>query len=186
MTGGQFSETFSVSIGGILSYLNGGASVPTTQTPTVPGQTLQFGTATGQMSVELNQLRTLGPGASETINLYDGSLLDIFSLPAVFRYVRNFTVFISLGGDSSGLTWGGGASNPTTLFMGGTLPTKTLYPSGPPDCSGSPAGVAITSSSYSVKFTNNGVVPVTYGIIIAGASGVSGSPMGMLLTMLYP
>jgi hypothetical protein len=185
MTGGQFQIASIVGVSGTNTYLNGAASVPLNSTQNCT-QTLTFGTSSGKMSVEVNQLRGLGAGSSETLNLYDGSLLDVFGFPATFRTIRSFVLFVSSGGDADGVTVKGADSNPNTLFWIGTTPGKTVYPSGPPELGGSPAGVSVTSGASSIKVTNNGAAAVNYVLMVAGSAGVSGSPIGMLLGLTYP
>lgn len=185
MTGGSFQITTQVNVSGVKAYLNG-ANTITLNTSASCTEQLSFGTTTSGVSVEVNQIRGLGVGASETLNLYDGSLLDIYGDPAVFRTVRGFGLWITSGGDTSGLKVEGGDSNPTTLFWTGTTPGKTVYPSSAPELGGSLVGVSITSSAYSLKVTNNGAVAVNYQLIVAGSAGVSGSPIGLLLGLLYP
>src|SRR6202021_3628164 len=104
MTGGSFGITLTISANGIKAYLNG-ANPITLNTNALTQNTYAFGTGNGLVSVIVNQIRGLGPGQSETLTLYDGSLLVIYGDPAVFRTVRDFVCYIpgNGGGDANGL-----------------------------------------------------------------------------------
>lgn len=150
-------------------------------------QQLEFGTGSGAASIFVAQTRTLGAGASETLNLYDGSVVDVFDDPAAMRLLKSFALHIPSGGggDTAGVTVGAAASNAHPLFFGANTHTQTVYPAGPPMTGGSPDGVAVTSSACNVLVTNNGAVAVTYRVLIAGAAEVSGAAMGVL-GLTYP
>lgn len=153
-------------------------------------QVLGFGTGEDTMSQIVLQTRSLGPGASETLDLYDGStnvpaFVDILNDAATFRVIRGFAMWIDDGGDDSGVTVGNAASNANTLWWGGTTPTQTIYPGGAPMAGGSDAGVAVTTSARNLKVLNNGAESVTYTIAVAGSTAVSGAAMGVL-GLTYP
>lgn len=134
-------------------------------------QSLSFGTGTGNGNLIVVEELTIAASSSVSINLYDGSLLDLFQQPAPFRFLRSFVAWVNSGGDATGVTIAPAASNPNLLWWTGTSPTKTVYPGGPPECGGSPAGVAVTSSAYGVTFTNNSsTAAVTVGLALAGSN----------------
>lgn len=148
---------------------------------------LAFGTAANQFGDAVSFLYPLMAGQSVTFDLYDGSTGDAFNEAMNLRLLKAWVVGVSSGGDSSGVTVSGGDSNPHGLFMGGTLPTQTAYPSGPAVTGGSPAGSAVTSTARTVKVANNGAVPVICVIGFAGTPAVSGVPMGLAgLLLTYP
>ncbi len=155
-------------------------------------QVMGYGTGSDQMTQILLQDRTLGAGASELLDLYDGTtnspqLRDIGGWEAIaFRNIKGFSLWISDGGDTAGVTVGAAGSNPNTLWFGGTTPTQTVYPGGAAMSGGSDAGKAVTTSARYVKVLNNGAVQVTYTVAIGGVQTVGGSPMGMMLLLTYP
>jgi hypothetical protein len=153
-------------------------------------QVLGFGTASGQMNQLVMQERSLGPGLSESLDLYDGStctpaLIDIMRSNVAFRTIRGFAIWVLDGGDDAGVTIGAAASNANTLWLGGTTPTVTIYPDSGAFAFGQQAGKAVTSSARNVKVLNNGAVSVTYLVAMAGSLNVGGGAMGVL-GLTYP
>lgn len=170
MNAGSFSLGVNVSGQG-LSYTpaNGTSSLATTVKDGF-SNTTAFGTAAGQGDLICGFTITLAANANQTIDLYGGALLDVFGVTAPFRHLRNFAAWISSGGDSSGVTIQPGASNPNNLWWGGTSPTKTIYPGGPGEIGGSPAGVVVSNTAKTVEFINNSsAVGVTITVYLNGA-----------------
>lgn len=131
-------------------------------------QNLSFGTDAGQINlISLFQL-TLSGMASQTFNMYDGSILDVFNLPAAYRNLKMFVAWVESGGNDNGVTVGPGASNGNELWWSGTNPKKTIYPAGAPECGGSPAGVTVDATHATILVTNNGADDVVVGIALAG------------------
>lgn len=147
--------------------------------------TLGFGSGEGSLAVIVDQVRGLTAGASETLDLYDGSLLDVHEDPAEFRVLREYAVWVVSGGDTDGLTIGQAGANPHPLFWIGTTPGKTIYPGGIGDAGTDPSGVAVTATVRNLKLTNNGAVALTYRIYLAGGHGMPGVAMGPL-GLTYP
>lgn len=182
MTGGAWRYEMAVAVTGQKTPPFGDDAVSTTlDAGTV--QSLAFGT--GTLGLEVDQLRHLPAGGSETLNLYDGSLTDVFGDAAPFRVVRSFVLFVESGGDAAGVTVTGGVSNPTALFWVGTTPGQTVYPGGPACSGGSAAGVNITSSACTLKVTNNGAAQCSYRLMVAGDLFTSGMAVGTL-GLTYP
>ncbi len=153
-------------------------------------QVMGFGTGNDQMDQIVCQERTLAAGASENLDLYDGStntpqLLDICNDALALRTVKSFTLWIVAGGDSAGVTIGAAASNPNTLWWSGTTPKQTVYDDAPMS-GGRNAGSTVSTSARYVKVLNNGAVAVTYLVAISGTTVVSGTPMGLLMGLTYP
>lgn len=185
MTGGSVVVSADARLTARQVLPNQGATQTTAFAGSADGR-LAYGTGEGTVSLAVCQTRGLGPGASETLDLFDGSLADVFGVAAGFRVLRAYALWVDPEtGDAGGLTVSGGASNPHTLFMGGTAPTKTVYPGGPADVGGSPAGVAVTSAARTVKLTNNSSTDLTYTIVLAGSPAAGGSPVGLLLSLTY-
>ena len=132
--------------------------------------TVAYGTTAGKGNLICGFTIALNAGASQTINLYDGSILDVYGIAAPFRHLLAFAAWVSSGGDSAGVTIQPGAANPNSLWWGGTTPSKTVYPGGPPEVGGSPAGVVVDATHNTVKFTNNGAVAATVKVYLSGAN----------------
>lgn len=185
MTGGSWRINTVLALTGALRPQFSSASISTTLDASAI-QSIAFGTAEGEMSILVDQTRPLPAGVSETHNLFDGSLLDIYGDAAKFRKLRGFAFQVHSGGDSSGVTIRGGDSNPCTLFWVGTTPGQIVYPDGPAAAGGSDAGITISSSACTIKVTNNSAVECSYRMLFAGSVCVPGSPVGLALSLLYP
>ena len=185
MTGGTWRITTTLDLQVQNLRANSAATEAASNQRSVSGS-LAFGTGTTQFADAVAYLYQLMAGQSVTFDLYDGTTADAFGDGMNLRLLKAWVVGVSSGGDSSGVTVSGGASNPHPLFMGGSNPTQTVYPSGPAAAGGSPAGQAVTSSARTVKITNNGAVPVIVVVGFAGTQAVSGVPMGLLLPLTYP
>lgn len=152
---------------------------------------LLFGAASGQMNLLVCQSRGLQAGASETLDLFTGTdAKDIDGQTAAFRLLKWAIFWVIAGGDSTGVTVGNAASNAQLMTLGGTTPTATIYPSGPPLLLGSPAGSVVDASHKNLKVLNNSPTAlVTYGLLLAGcdtAAPTSGAEMGLPLGPTYP
>jgi hypothetical protein len=69
------------------------------------------------------------------------------------------------GGDTSGVIVGAAASNEWVGFFGASGDTLTIYPSGPPFAVGSPAGVAVGTTTKNLKIANAGAAAVLYALL---------------------
>jgi len=189
VTNGQWQSSLGLRLSG-KSLGTGNTSAIRNNPNAAVSQVLGFGTGSGQINQLVMQERSLGPGLSETLDLYDGStntppLIDIMGATVAFRTIRGFALWIIDGGDSAGLTVGNAASNANTLWMGGTTPTLTAYPDSGAIAMGQQAGKLVTSTARNVKVLNNGAVSVTYLVAMAGSLNVSGGAMGVL-GLTYP
>ena len=188
MNGGSWRIGVTTEVKGEKSLGTTGITVPLTVRES-SSATLSYGTASGYMNVEAVIAQGIPAGASHTFDLFDGSVTDVYEDAANFRYVQSFTFRVTSGGDSSGLSLTGGASNPHGLFWTGTAGTstgQTVYPSGPPASGGGSAGAAVTSTARTLRVTNLGAVEAEYELILVGSISVPGVPMGLLLTLTYP
>lgn len=176
LTAGTWSVTTQVQIQGASIAPQGNASTKTLTSPSVSersadSQALTFGTTSGTADIYCAVQNTLGAGASATYDIFTGTdLPNVFGGTAAIRTLRGIAVVIDSGGDASGVTIGGAASNATPLFFGNANDVWTIFPSGPPFAGGSDAGVAITNLLKNVKILNNGLVSVTFTIYLAGGS----------------
>lgn len=189
MTGGQWQMNLALRLSG-RKLSPGNVTTVAVSTTDQTTQVMGYGTGDDQVNVIVLQDRTLGPGASEELDLYDGSsnsppLVDIIGDAVALRKLRCWALWIASGGDELGVTVGGAGSDPNELWMGGTAPTYSVFPGGAPMAGGSDAGVEVTSSARYVKVLNNGAEAVTYTVAMAGSTVVSGAGMGVL-GLTYP
>ena len=56
------------------------------------------------------------------------------------------------------------------LFLSGTNPRVTVYPSGPAFSAGSPAGAVVSNTAKNLKITNAGAASVTVVVALAGGT----------------
>lgn len=151
------------------SYFPAGSTAPVRILPSNGViQSIAYGTDTGQGNLISSFELTIDASDNATINMYDGSLYDIFRQPAAYRVLRSFFAWIISGGDDAGVTIEPAASNGNDLWWG-TGSSKTIYPNGAPEIGGNPAGVTVDASHNGVKFVNNGAVPVVIGIMLSGS-----------------
>lgn len=190
MTGGQWQMSLGLKLAGQFLAPGNVRPAKANQADQIQ-QVMGYGTGNDQVDLIVLQDRSLAAGASEELDLYDGStnsppITDIGGWAnAGFRRLKGFALWISDGGDTAGVTVGAAASNPNTLWFGGTTPTQTVYPGGAPMSGGSDAGIVVSTSARYVKVLNNGAVSVTYTIALGGTTVVSGGAMGVL-GLTYP
>lgn len=171
MTGGRGQVSVSMRFAGQLLPANAAAAATAVANDGLV-QTLVYGTGSGQVDILVYQiLPSLSAGASATYDLYTGTdLKDIFGDTAPFRKVKAIAVWVDSGGDASGVRVGGAASNVWAGFFADTSDKALIFPSGVPYLGGSPAGVAVGSSTKNLKVENAGAVAAVVGIWIAGTS----------------
>ncbi|MBN9522495.1 hypothetical protein J0H58_28900 [bacterium] len=171
MTSGDWQLTTAVRAGGTYLPANGVRAV---SLPVRKGQAqrLGFGTAGGRGDLHVVRTVTVAAGAGATLDLYDGSLLDVFGQPAPFRTLRAVAVWVDGGGDAAGVDVGadGVVATPAPLFLKGTTPRATVYPGGPAYSAGSPAGLPVSAGAKNLLIHNPGAAAVTVIVALAGAS----------------
>ncbi len=171
MTSGSWRLTTAVRSFGTFTPTNGVKAVPLLVTR---GQTqsLAYGTGSGQANLHVVTLRTILAGADATLNLYDGSLLDVHGQAAAFRKLRAVVVRVVSGGDASGVDVGedGVVTNPCPLFLKGTTPRATVFPSGPAFSAGSPAGATVSNTAKNLLLHNSGAATVVVEVALAGST----------------
>lgn len=134
-------------------------------------ESLAFGTASGQVDLISCSDRTIAATTTATYDLYTGTdLKDLSGLTCAFRKVKMVQVSIVDGGTATGVRIGGAAANAWVAFFADATDKSLIFPSGPPFLQGSPAGVAVGSSTKNLLVENLGASPVTVRIVIAGTS----------------
>lgn len=167
---------------GAVAYTPPGADRPTRfNAADATVHALGFGWGTGRASVLVDTTAAIDAGGSLTIDLFGGgtgsgaeALADVSGRPAAFARLKGMAAWVEDGGDSSGVTVAPAASNGNTLWFGGTTPSKTIYPDGPPELGGDPSdGKAVDASACRVTLTNNGAAAVVVRLAFGGVG-----PMG--------
>lgn len=137
--------------------------------------TLTYGTASGNVDLITCSDRTLAiqgtAGDDATYDLYTGTdLKDLDGLTCAFRKVKFIQISIISGGDTLGVRIGGAASNEWVGFFAAAGDKHLIFPGGPAYQAGSPAGIAVGSSTKNLFIENLGAAAVTLRIVIAGTS----------------
>lgn len=171
MTGGKYRLATAIKATG--EYTPPGASRPTRVNPAESVvQALSFGTGPGEVVEVIDLSFVLDGGTSRTLNMADGSLTNVLGISAPLAKLRSFAAWVASGGDSAGVKVAPGASNGNSLWWGGTTPTKTIYPLGPPELGGSGDGVTVSTAAANVTFTNLGGTSATVRVALAGLSAM--------------
>lgn len=170
MTGGTWNLFTSLRVTGALVPTNQPAGPKLTLSDRI-GQTLAYGTGSGQADIFCFQTRTISATTTLTLDLYTGTdLKDIFGNTAAMRKVKGICVWVDSGGDASGVQVGGAASDTWMAFFANTSDKHKIFPSGPDYRGGSPAGVAVGAATKNLLIENLGAVAVVVGIAVAGTS----------------
>ena len=147
----------------------------TTDLGTVPytlnlgrGKTFTNGTGANKAEVLFDDQRTLADGASETLDLRDGTLTDALGVAVTMDILR--ALYIKNGSTDAGLLIGGAVATPVALFGDSATDILTLPPGGEflfiaPNAT----GIDLTTNA-DLKLAHNGVgsSTLTYDIIVVG------------------
>lgn len=167
MTGGTLRFASSAKVSGKLSN---GAKYAGSDPNVV---SLAYGTSSAQADIIVQRTRTLNAATAETLDLYSGggtTLNDLFDDVAAFRKVKFLSISVDSGGDTSGVRIGAANTNEWVGFFDAAGDMIKIFPGGPPFAVGSPAGVAVGSTTKHLKIENLGAAAVTYTITVAGTS----------------
>jgi hypothetical protein len=169
-----------------LKYTPPKALAAVTGPTTAAGRKLALaaGTYSGQANLVVQDQATLQPGETLTVDLYDGSVTDVFGAAAPFRVLRGYCFWVVAGGDASGVEVGddGTVTNPCPLYLRGTSPRYLLLPGDAGVAEAEPAGLTVSATARNLKIANLGAVAATVGYALAGASP-AGTPLGLLLSL---
>jgi len=119
---------------------------------------------------------TLAAAATVEIDLYDGTLKNLFEQSIVFVKLKLAAIFITdstyaIGGSTAAgqLRIGNASTNGNALWFGAIGNTQTIYPRGCPFIQGDPTGVTVSSTLKKVKLENtHGTDAVYYVAVFAG------------------
>lgn len=144
-----------------------------------PQQSVITGTGEGTGDVYIATTRTIAAGSSSTFDLFSGDdFTDVFGFDAPLRVVRELSVWIEDGGDSSGVRVGGAGSDCWPATFADTSDMLTIYPGGTEFTAANPAGIDVTNTAKNLKIENLGAVSANVRIFCAGSTAVSGTPIG--------
>lgn len=169
MTGGSYSLSLSVNANGELLPTGSLGTGKVSISVGTPDQGLSYGTSSGQADIFVMRAITINATTATTYDL-TSSFADVFGDTAVFAKIRSIVVWINSGGDSSGVRIGGAASNAWAANFADPSDMCVIYPSGPPWCAGSPAGITVDGTHKNLKIENLGAAAVTLYVCIAGSS----------------
>jgi len=133
---------------------------------------LAYGSTSDTFDTLVVQVRTLAASASETLNLFDGSVLDVFNQAAPFKLAFAVSVYRianpSGAVDASCLTVGGAVSAPLVMNLG-TSGTFDVYLNAPPFIAGRSQGYNVTNTAKNLLITNaDSVNPGSYVLVVCG------------------
>lgn len=184
MTGGTYTLSLNVAEVGANTPLNGrksqfnksgGIRVPYT-----------FGTGPGRMSNEVGDTFTIPALTAITYDLYSANdFTNVFGFPCGFRNIKSIVIWVSNGGDSSGVAIGGAASNCWPANFADISDKAMIYPDSGPFVADRKTGTVVTSTAKNLKIENLGLVAANIEIRIAGGIDASGYAMGPL-GLTYP
>lgn len=171
MTTGTSQVSVGISATGTLTPSGGSLATNTSAASAGITQSTSYGTGSGQADLFVLREKTLTAGASATYDLYTGTdLPDVFGDTAAFRKLKEVVIWVSSGGDASGVRIGGAASNPTLMNFADASDKALIFPSGLPFVAGSPAGFTVSAGAANLKVENLGAVSVTVRVWLAGTS----------------
>jgi hypothetical protein len=119
---------------------------------------------------------TLAASATVEIDLFDGTLKNLFDQSVVFDRLKLASIFITdsnyeIGGATAGgqLRIGNAATNGNPLWFGAIGNTQTIYPRGCPFLQGDPTGVVVNGTSKRILLENtHATQAVFYVAVFAG------------------
>lgn len=136
---------------------------------------ITYGTGTSQADIYIDQTRELAASASEELNLYDGSVLDVFNQAAPLRKIKRILIFMVPNADlstvSAGLTIGNPLTTGNALWFGNANDTYVIEGlTGLPFIQGSGAGKVVDVTHTNIKIANGSGGKGSYRLMIAGTT----------------
>lgn len=171
MTGGSYSLSLSVNANGELLPPGSLGTGKVSISVGTPDQGLSYGTTSGKADIFVMRAITINATTATTYDLYVGTdWLDVFKDTAAFRKIKSIAIWVNSGGDATGVAIGGAASDAWVANFADSSDKALIYPSGPPWCAGSPAGITVDATHKNLKIENLGAAAVTLYVCIAGSS----------------
>lgn len=177
MTNGRITATSGVQVYGAMTPPG------TASASTIPdnvrafaqtwGNVYQYGTTSGKIDTIVCQERTLAAGASESLNLFDGSMLDIFDKDGAIsniKFIQIVQIDNPTGTNASSITVGNAAATIQQLWFSASTGTYTITGTAAvPFCQGDNTGKTVDNTAKLVKILNNdGSNAATYRITYGG------------------
>lgn len=173
-SGAQVSGTFPPQ--GVVSAVNPLKNTSISQAVAAQ-MNLVFGTGSGKVNLivcsDHNLTAAGGLTPSAVYDLYTGTdLKDLDGGAAPFRVVRYVAVSILTGGDTAGLRVGGnsGSGDVWPGFFADASDKVLTFPAGVPFQAGSPAGVAVGTTTKNLFVENLSALALTFRIVVAGSA----------------
>ncbi len=133
------------------------------------------GTAAGACNLYVCQQRSLAASATETLNLFDGTLVGMAREATGFATIKFIQIFLipnpaGTTGASS-ITVGNAAADVQALWFGGDTHTVAVFKDGPAFQQGDPTGKTVDNTNKNLKIANDdGSNVATFQILIGGVS----------------
>jgi hypothetical protein len=134
---------------------------------------LSYGTGSGQINTIIANAYELAASASNTHNLFDGTVPDIFGVASGLQNVKAVGIYLVANTDSSSpspsITIGNAAADVLTLNFGASTQTYQHFASSMPFLAGKAAGYTVNNTNKNIKVLNDsGTLKATYWLVCAG------------------
>lgn len=134
---------------------------------------LAYGTGSGQINTIIANAYELAASASNTHNLFDGTVPDIFAAASGLQNVKAVGIYLVANTDASSpspsITIGNAAADPLLLNLAGTTPTYQHFASSLPFLAGKLAGYTVNNTNKNIKVLNDsGTLKASYWLLAGG------------------
>lgn len=134
---------------------------------------LSYGTGSGQINTIIANAYELAASASNTHNLFDGTVPDIFAVASGLQNVKAVMIYLVANTDSSSpspsITIGNAATDALTLNLGGLTQTYQHFASSLPFLAGKLAGYTVNATNKNIKVLNDSAtLKATYYLLVGG------------------
>lgn len=177
MTNGRITATSGVQVYGVMTPPGTASASTIPDNVRAFAQTwsnvYQYGTTSGKINTIVCQERTLAGAASESLNLFDGSMLDIFDKDGAISNIK-FIMIAQIdnpsGTNASSMTVGNAAATIQQLWFSASTGTYTITgTTAVPFMQGDNIGKTVDNTAKLVKVLNNDAVnSLTYMILYGG------------------
>ena len=135
--------------------------------------TLAYGTGSGQIDTIIANAYELAASASNTHNLFDGTVPDVFGVANALQNVKAVMIYLVANTDSSSpspsITIGNAATNALAMNLGAVGQTYQHFASSLPFLAGKLAGYTVDATHKNIKVLNDsGTLKATYYLLVAG------------------
>lgn len=134
---------------------------------------LSYGTGSGQINTIIANAYELAASASNTHNLFDGTVPDIFGVASGLQNVKAVMIYLIANSDASSpspsITIGNAAADQLALNLGGVTQTYQHFASSLPFLAGKLAGYTVNNTTKNIKVLNDsGTLKASYYLLLGG------------------